>query len=117
MQTDPLTIVASAFADWRSNKTGLRTPPELKQQAVALRKTYSASKITKALNLSGGQFNKWCQQDQPAELPVFVNLPTIANSPPTINSRVEVFFNSGERMCINSSDPMTLASLVQALKA
>jgi hypothetical protein len=115
MPSDQLSTVVSAFTHWRNNKTGLKTPSELRQQAVALKKSYSASKITKALNLSGGQFNKWCQQSESAALPVFVNLPAVANSPPTTS--VEVFFNSGERLFLNDSDPVTLASLVQALKA
>jgi hypothetical protein len=116
MPSAQLANAVSVFAHWRNNKTGLRTPPELRQQAVALSKSYSASRITKALNLSGGQFNKWCQQSEGAALPVFVNLPVPAAGV-QLPSSVEVFFNSGERLCLNDSDPVMLASLVRAPKA
>jgi hypothetical protein len=115
MSSDPLANAVAAFEVWRINKKGKRTPAELRQQAVALTQSYSANKITKSLRLSRGQFKIWCQQSETTELPTFVKLPSadeVALSP----SCVEVFFNSGERLCLNGSDTTMLSSLVQALK-
>jgi hypothetical protein len=36
MPSDQLTNVVSAFARWRSNKKGMKTPNALREQAVAL---------------------------------------------------------------------------------
>jgi hypothetical protein len=118
MPSEPLASVVSAFAHWRSHKTGSKTPADLRKQAVALRTSYSASKITKALNLSGSQFKRWCQQVETVGTPDFIHLPTpIATVRDAIPNSVEVFFNSGERLCLNGSDNAMLVSLVQALKA
>lgn len=116
MSSDQLTNAVAAFAHWRSNKKGIRTPIELREQAVALSKTYSVGQITKALNLSGTEFKKWRQQSETAVLPTFVSLPESVTTV-LLPNNVEVFFASGERLCLHGGDPALLLSLVQALRA
>ena len=116
MSSEQLANAVAAFAHWRSNKKGMRTPTELRQQAVALSKTYTNGQITKALNLSGTDFKKWCQQSETAASSTFVSLPEPIVSP-LLSNNVEVFFTSGERLRLHAGDPALLVSLVQALKA
>lgn len=46
MASEQLANVVSAFALWHRNKKGMKTPNAFREQAVALRSYYSASKIT-----------------------------------------------------------------------
>ncbi len=63
---DQLTVVASAFQQWRDARPhrNARTPETLRQQAVALLTHYSSSKITSALKLSGANVRNRSQQAQ-----------------------------------------------------
>ena len=63
---DQLSVVVTAFEQWRKNRTSQKgsTPQPLRQQAVALKSQYSSSRITIALKISGGQFKQWCKDYQ-----------------------------------------------------
>ncbi|MEO9943880.1 MAG: hypothetical protein ABJD02_00955 [Paraglaciecola sp.] len=94
----------------------MRTPIELREQAVALSKTYLVGHITKALNLSGTEFKKWSQQSETTVLSTFVSLPkSVANM--SLSSNVEAPFANCERLCLHDGDSALLHRLVQALRA
>ncbi|MGL1959078.1 MAG: hypothetical protein OCD00_17395 [Colwellia sp.] len=59
-------------------------PNALREQAVALLKYYSSSKITSALRISGGQLKQWKNSvSSPENTPQFVQLPISAPSAQT----------------------------------
>lgn len=118
--SDQLTTLVTAFEHWRSNRNGRQvpTPNALREQAVALLKHYSSSKITSALRISGGQLKQWKNSViSPENTPQFVQLPISAPSAQT-PFNVELRFAQGDAMSLSGVvDPSLIISLIGALKS
>lgn len=117
---DQLSTLVTAFEHWRSKKKGRQvpTPTTLREQAVALLKHYSSSKITSALRISGSQLKQWRNTVAPIETtPQFIHLP-LSTSPTQSSVKVELCFARGEQMYLSGFvDTDMLVSLIGAMKS
>jgi hypothetical protein len=115
-----LSITAIAFEQWRFNrlKPRERTPLHLRQQAVSLSNTYSSSKITTALKISGTQLKQWLKLLAPHQTSQeFIHLPH-SNSPTIDTLNLELSFENGVTFSLNGPIPATLIStIIQEIKA
>ena len=120
MQQDQLAVVVTAFSHWRENRKGrnVSTPIPLREQAVSLLNTYSSSKITSALHISGSQLKQWRHQNNTsAAISSFVSLPVTTLAPQNAFN-IELCFVSGEQLRL--SDVVgheVLTTLINAIKS
>lgn len=122
---DQLSIVVTAFEQWRKNRTSHkgRTPQSLRQQAVALKSHYSSGRITTALRISGSQFKQWCKDVEVTdESTDFVQLPVTYNSHKDEAQegilKLELSFPQGEQLQLSGNiTPTLLATLIQEMRA
>lgn len=122
---DQLSVVVTAFEQWRKNRTSQKgsTPQPLRQQAVALKSQYSSSRITIALKISGGQFKQWCKDYQSLNESIdFVQLPV--TSSPQIDEvevgalKLELSFSHGEQLRLSGQiTPTLLSTLIKEMRA
>ena len=81
---DQLADVCNAFSIWRATRinSAVKTPGELRQQAVALLDYYPRSTITSTLHISGSNLKRWC--DEATQIPVsssFIELAPVDHKP------------------------------------
>lgn len=120
MQQNQLAVVVTAFTQWRKNRKGrnVPTPISLREQAVSLLNTYSSSKITAALHISGSQLKQWREHDESSvALSTFVTLPmeTLALQQPFT---IELSFVSGEQLRLSDVvEHAVLNTLIAAIKS
>lgn len=117
---DQISVVVTAFEQWRSNRNGRQapTPTTLREQAVSLLNTFSSSQITSALRLSGSQLKQWRNALATAEqTPQFVHLPV--SPTPTPNSfNVELCFVSGDQLRLSGVvDREVINTIIGAMKS
>ena len=122
---DQLTVVVTAFEQWRKNRPTRYgpTPQRLRQQAVALKSHYSSGRITTALRISGGQFKQWIKDHQTSNGAVdFVQLPVTPG--PQYNEseegalKLELSFTQGEQLQLSGQiTPTLLATLIKEMRA
>jgi hypothetical protein len=114
----------TAFQLWRENKKGrsVQTPAVLRQQAVALRKYFSSSKITSALNISGSNIKSWSKpvQDKQGQ-PEFITLPSVdaaltAPIPAPLNLQI-TFANGCHMQLCGDISPAQLTAITQSVVA
>ena len=122
---DQLSIVVTAFNQWRKNRISRKgpTPQSLRQQAVALKSQYSLGRITTALRISGSQFKQWCKDVQSLNESIdFVQLP-VTLSPQIDNIeeatlKLELSFSHGEQLQLSGQiTPTLLATLIKEMRA
>ena len=122
---DQLSIVVTAFNQWRKNRISRKgpTPQSLRQQAVALKSQYSSGRITTALRISGSQFKQWCKDVQSLNESIdFVQLP-VTLSPQIDNIeeatlKLELSFSHGEQLQLSGQiTPTLLATLIKEMRA
>ncbi len=120
-QHTQLDKVYRAFQLWRNNKpnTRIATPETLRQQAISLLSDYPAARICKTLSISGSQFAKWRQADNPQIVSTrFIELNDDAIAAPTSNVSLEINFANGRRMQLSGEfDAQFVTQLIEAVKA
>ncbi|HXH54758.1 MAG TPA: hypothetical protein VNK03_03325 [Gammaproteobacteria bacterium] len=119
-QLTPLSLkeVGAAFEQWRATRAKKSKIPEaLWQQVVLLLRKYPISKVTKTLNLSGGQVKAKMQSmtntnDAKHKLPTFVpvNIPLSVEEP--IVGKIEIKRSDGAVLSIDRLDQATLTNLL-----
>jgi transposase-like protein len=93
-----LSTVETYFAHWRSTRSNLQTPHELKEQAVSLLSNHTMNEICRGLGVNHSMIKRWreeveqCSAAVVSERPIttevdsgaaFVELPTTAAAMPT----------------------------------
>ncbi len=116
---DRLEITASAFEDWRNNRShsAHKTPETLRQQALALLPHYSTSKIIRTLKLSHTQLKIWSGKSKRVNKPLkFVALPPSSKQPCLAPLALELVFTNGCQMKLTGEiSSEILSSLLQTL--
>ena len=119
-KTTQLDKVSHAFEHWRNNKPrrGSLIPQALRQQAVSLLSDYPAAQICKILSISGSQFKKWRQADNPHIVPTqFIELGNSAMGVPASNVSLEINFTNGQHMQLSGEfDAQFVTQLIEAVK-
>jgi len=105
---DPLEILRSHFAAWRTTRpTGQKTPAALRQQAVDLKTHYPVSQIISALGINNQALKRWSSVPEQMAAPGFIPLPSQEPSPETVldatpcSESVICKLPNGVSFCIN----------------
>jgi hypothetical protein len=119
-QLTPLSLkeVGTAFEQWRATRAKKSKIPEsLWQQVVLLLRKYPISKITKTLNLSGGQVKAKMQSmmtttDAEHKFPTFVPVSIPQNVEEPIVGKIEIKRSDGAVLSIDRLNQATLTNLL-----
>jgi hypothetical protein len=119
-QLTPLSLkeVSAAFEQWRATRAKKsRIPESLWQQVILLLSKYPISKVTKALNLSGGQVKAKMQcmtnsNDAKHKLPTFVPVSIPQSIEEPIVGKIEIKRSDGAVLSIDRLNQATLTNLL-----